>query len=47
MFKLFKICTILFLLVIQSVSSEEKKIIEKDHEWNFYSSEFEVDSVND
>ena len=41
MFKLFKICTILFLLVIQNVSSEENKIIEKDHEWNFYSGMFD------
>ena len=41
MIKLFKICTILVFLVIQSVSSEEKKIIENDHEWNFYSGMFD------
>ena len=41
MIKLFKICIILVFLVIQSVSSEEKKIIEKDHEWNFYSGMFD------
>ncbi len=41
MFKLFKICSILLLLVIQNVSSEEKKIEEKDHEWNFYTGMFD------
>ena len=34
--KLLNICTILIILVTQNVSSEEKKIIEKDHEWNLY-----------
>ena len=39
--KLLNICTILIILVTQNVSSEEKKIIEKDHEWNFYSGMFD------
>ena len=39
--KTFKICTILIFLFIQNVSSEEKKNIEKDHEWNFYSGMFD------
>ncbi len=41
MFKVLKICSILLLLVIQNVSSEEKKIEEKDHEWNFYTGMFD------
>ena len=39
--KLLNICIISVFLVIQNVSSEEKKIIEKDHEWNFYSGMFD------
>ena len=39
--KLLNICTILIILVTQNVSSEEKKIMEKDHEWNFYSGMFD------
>ena len=39
--KLLIICIISVFLVIQNVSSEEKKIIEKDHEWNFYSGMFD------
>ena len=41
MSKLLKICTILALLVFQNVSSEEQKIIENDHERNFYSGMFD------
>ena len=41
MLKLFKFCAILVFLVVQNVSSEETKIIEKDHEWNFYSGMFD------
>ena len=39
--KLLYICLILIFLVIQNVSSDDKKIIEKDHEWNFYSGTFD------
>ena len=41
MIKLLNICLILIFLVIQNVSSDDKKIIEKDHEWNFYSGTFD------
>ena len=39
--KLLNILLILSFLGIQNVSSEEKMIIEKDHEWNFYSGMFD------
>ena len=39
--KLLNILLILSFLSIQNVSSEEKMIIEKDHEWNFYSGMFD------
>ena len=39
--KFLNILLILSFLSIQSISSEEKTIIEKDHEWNFYSGMFD------
>ncbi len=39
--KLLSICAIFFSLGIQSVFSEEQKINEKGHEWNFYSGTFD------
>ena len=36
-----KICSILFLFNSQIVLSEENKILEKDHEWNFFSGMFD------
>tara|TARA_Y100001970_G_scaffold120547_1_gene149406 strand:- start:3831 stop:4343 length:513 start_codon:yes stop_codon:yes gene_type:complete len=41
MIKLLKTCLIFIFLFIQSVSSNEEKIIESDHEWNFYSGMFD------
>ena len=38
---LLKICSIFIFFTIQNVSSEENKIFEKDHEWNFYSGIFD------
>ena len=38
---IFKISTILIFFVIQNVSSEENKIVEQDHELNFYSGMFD------
>ncbi|MDC3061140.1 hypothetical protein OA079_03065 [Candidatus Pelagibacter sp.] len=38
---LLKICSIFIFFSIQNVSSEENKIFEKDHEWNFYSGIFD------
>ena len=40
-FKIFKISLFLFFLTTQNIFSEENKIIEKDHEWNFYSGMFD------
>tara|TARA_B100000676_G_C18057467_1_gene835445 strand:+ start:1869 stop:2390 length:522 start_codon:yes stop_codon:yes gene_type:complete len=39
--KLLSICAIFFSLGIQNVFSEEQKINEKGHEWNFYSGTFD------
>ena len=39
--KIFKIFSILVFFTIQGVSSEEDKIVKKDHEWNFYSGMFD------
>ena len=39
--KILKISLYLFLLSTQNVFSDENKIIEKDHEWNFYSGMFD------
>ena len=39
--KFLNILLILSFLSIQNISSEEKTIIEKDHEWNFYSGMFD------
>ena len=39
--KLLGICAIFFSLGIQNVFSEEQKINEKGHEWNFYSGTFD------
>ena len=39
--KLLSICVIFFSLGIQNVFSEEQKINEKGHEWNFYSGTFD------
>ena len=39
--KFLTICSILIVFFAQSLSSEEKKIFEKDHEWNFYSGMFD------
>ena len=40
-FKILKISLFLFFLTTQNIFSEENKIIEKDHEWNFYSGMFD------
>ncbi len=40
-FNLFKICLILIFFLIQNVSSEEKKLGDSDHEWNFYTGMFD------
>ena len=39
--KLLSICAFFFSLGIQNVFSEEQKINEKGHEWNFYSGTFD------
>ena len=39
--KILNVCTILLILGNQNLSSEEKKINEKGHEWNFYSGMFD------
>ena len=40
-FNLFKICLILIFFLVQNVSSEEKKLGDSDHEWNFYTGMFD------
>ena len=40
-FNLFKICLILIFFLVQNVSSEEKKLLDSDHEWNFYTGMFD------
>ena len=40
-FSLLKVCIIFVFFANQSVFSEENKIIDKDHEWNFYSGMFD------
>ena len=39
--KILYVTTLLILLVVQGASGDEKKIIEKNHEWNFYSGMFD------
>ena len=38
---LFKIYFLIIFLMSQNATSEEQKIIEKNHEWNFYSGTFD------